>query len=98
MNLNKKIRNQAFILSIVIILVFSFTPISTIFYKARNDINAEVNTIRTSSGNTWTVDDDGTADFNNIQAAVDAASITEIKGLNVGFLKFKCPYCGHQND
>lgn len=24
--------------------------------------------------------------------------ITEIKGLNVGFLKFKCPYCGHQND
>ena len=21
----------------------------------------------------------------------------EIKGLNVGFLKFKCPYCGHQN-
>ncbi len=24
--------------------------------------------------------------------------IKEIKGLNVGFLKFKCPYCGHQND
>jgi len=24
--------------------------------------------------------------------------ITEIKGLNVGVLKFKCPYCGHQND
>ncbi len=24
--------------------------------------------------------------------------ITEIKGLNVEFLKFKCPYCGHQND
>ena len=23
--------------------------------------------------------------------------ITEIKGVNVGFLKFKCPYCGHQN-
>jgi len=23
---------------------------------------------------------------------------TEIKGLNVGFLKFKCPYCGHQNN
>ena len=22
---------------------------------------------------------------------------TEIKGLNVGALKFKCPYCGHQN-
>ena len=22
--------------------------------------------------------------------------ITEIKGINVGFLKFKCPYCGYQ--
>ena len=24
--------------------------------------------------------------------------ITEIKGLNVGFLKFTCPYRGHQNN
>ena len=24
--------------------------------------------------------------------------ITEVKGINVGSLKFKCPYCGHQND
>ena len=24
--------------------------------------------------------------------------ITEIKGLNVGFLKFTCPYCGHHNE
>ena len=62
MNLDKKIRNQSIIFGIVILLVFSSTSISTIFsYKARNDINEDVNTIRTfndiilgtSSVNTW---------------------------------------------
>ncbi|KKM91826.1 hypothetical protein LCGC14_1224600 [marine sediment metagenome] len=72
MNLHKKIRNQVTIFGIIIILVFSSTPISNIFsYKARNDIKEEVNTIRTSPGNTWTVDDDGPADFSTIQEAID---------------------------
>ena len=31
-------------------------------------------TVSAVQADTWTVDDDGKADFNNIQAAVDAAS------------------------
>ena len=46
---------------------------------------------------TWTVDDDGAADFDNIQAAIDAASngdeIIVMPGTYIGSVVFKRAIC-----
>jgi hypothetical protein len=40
----------------------------------------------TALADTWTVDDDGKADFDNIQAAVDAASVFTTPPPNLPFV------------
>ncbi|KKL86255.1 hypothetical protein LCGC14_1946560, partial [marine sediment metagenome] len=75
MNLDKKIRKEVIIIGILLTLIFSVNLFLYKFsYKARNDINEKVNIIRNSSGNTWTVDDDGPSDFSTIQDAVNVAA------------------------
>ena len=78
MKLNKDIRKKTVIFGMILALLFSSIPFLYLFsynyQKNPNKVTAELK----SSGNTWTVDDDGPADFDKIQDAIDVVSSGDV--------------------